>query len=458
MSREGIARLNGNTGSDETTSIIPQFCKMPSYCSNLTKIAPNSSSFHTAYYSTIIDQYKYLALHTTYLIFTTYLVFGVAAVIRTYLLRAISLQLVQLLATTAALLITLLSQSVIAEDVVTKDLIEYQVAQPARGLSFPADHGSHPGFETEWWYLTGHLVPKGGSVFGSPTSYGVQLTFFRRRKGDGSWGQLYAAHGALGDVAAGTFTHDMRYARSGMGLVDISQRSLKIALLDWGLESISDRWLLRWGVGENTQIRLITNPIIPRMIVPQGDGGYSKKAQCETCASMYYSVPQIQAEGEIRIDDKLVPVSGILWMDHEFMTNALQPEQVGWDWFSLMTERGQSFMLFQVRGTDSSHNYFSASFVDGGKVTKLGADDFSIKAESSWVSPHSGATYPQRWRITAPKVSFDEVLIPVLSDQEVRAGGKDPMTYWEGAITNGEHTVKGFAELTGYGKPVSPGL
>jgi len=49
-------------------------------------------------------------------------------------------------------------------------------------------------------------------------------------------------------------------------------------------------------------------------------------------------------------------------------------------------------------------------------------------------------------------------LIPALPDQEVRAGGKDPMTYWEGAITNRENTVKGFAELTGYGKPISPGL
>jgi predicted secreted hydrolase len=389
---------------------------------------------------------------------TTCLIFGVTAVIRTCFLRALSIQFVQHLATTAALLTTLFCQHSIAEDVATKEQSHFQVAQPGRGLSFPTDHGSHPAFETEWWYLTGHLVPKGGSVFGSPTSYGVQLTFFRRRKGDGSWGQLYAAHGALGNVVAGTFTHDMRYARSGMGLVDVSERNLQISLLDWGLESISDRWLLRWGVGESTKIRLITNPITPKMIVPQGDGGYSKKAPCESCASMYYSVPQIQAEGEIRIGDKVVPVSGLLWMDHEFMTNALQPEQVGWDWFSLMTDRGQSFMLFQVRGKDSANDYFSASFVDGETITKLEAGDFSIKAESSWTSPHSGATYPQRWRITVPKVNFDEVLIPVLPDQEVRAGEKDPITYWEGAIVNSKNTVKGFAELTGYGKPISPGL
>jgi hypothetical protein len=27
----------------------------------------------------------------------------------------------------------------------------------ARELRFPADHGAHPGFRTEWWYITGWI-------------------------------------------------------------------------------------------------------------------------------------------------------------------------------------------------------------------------------------------------------------------------------------------------------------
>lgn len=331
-------------------------------------------------------------------------------------------------------------------------------ADPARGLSFPVDHGSHPLFETEWWYVTGHLVPKGEPVFGAPTSFGVQLTFFRRRKGDGSWGQLYAAHGALGDVQARTFTHDMRYARSGMGLVSLSERSLQISLLDWGMESISDRWLLRWSVGTQAHVRLITSPVLPSMIIRHGQDGFSKKAPCEQCASMYYSVPQLRAEGEIRFNDRTIPVEGVLWMDHEFMSNALQPEQVGWDWFSLMTNTDQSIMLFRVRGKEGFPDYASGSLITAEGVTPLRSEDFSIQAESSWVSPHSGATYPHRWRIRVPKGNVDEVMESLLPDQEIRAGEKDPITYWEGAIANRSNTVKGFAELTGYDKPISPGL
>lgn len=355
-------------------------------------------------------------------------------------------------------LISPLSIPAVAQRLVSDSPPHSEKVDSARGLSFPVDHGSHPSFETEWWYVTGHLVPKGEPVFGGPTSFGVQLTFFRRRKGDGSWGQLYAAHGALGDVQARKFTHDIRYARSGMGLVSLSERSLQISLLDWGMESISDRLLLRWSVGKQAQVRLITSRVIPSMIIRHGQDGFSKKAPCDQCASMYYSLPKLRAEGEIRFEDRIIPVEGVLWMDHEFMSNALQPEQVGWDWFSLMTSTDQSVMLFRVRGKEKSHDYASGSLITANGVTHLRSEDFSIRSESSWISPNSGANYPHRWRIKVPKGNVDEVLEPLLPDQEVRAGEKDTITYWEGAIANRSNTIKGFAELTGYDKPIAPGL
>ena len=42
-----------------------------------------------------------------------------------------------------------------------------------REFAFPADHGAHDGFRTEWWYVTGNLFAADGRAFG------VQLTFFR---------------------------------------------------------------------------------------------------------------------------------------------------------------------------------------------------------------------------------------------------------------------------------------
>lgn len=333
-----------------------------------------------------------------------------------------------------------------------------EYARPDRGLTFPGDHGSHPTFETEWWYVTGHLVPTGSPLFGTPSSFGVQLTFFRRRKGDGTWGQLYAAHGALGESSTRTFSHDMRYARSSMGVATAALSGLAIGLLDWGIESIGERWLLRWNVGASREIRLISEPVSPEKVVRHGLNGFSKKGACETCASMYYSVPHLRAEGEVRINGQVQPVAGVLWMDHEFMTNALQPDQVGWDWFSLMTDRGQSVMLFRVRGKDGAADYVSGTFHEAGRATPLGQNDFVISPHGTWISPASGATYPQGWRIQIPRFGFDEVLAPMLADQEVRTTGPESISYWEGAIQNAAYTVKGYAELTGYGKPIVPGL
>ena len=49
----------------------------------------------------------------------------------------------------------------------------YARALNPREFRFPADHGPHPEFRTEWWYYTGNLATAQGRRFG------FQLTFFR---------------------------------------------------------------------------------------------------------------------------------------------------------------------------------------------------------------------------------------------------------------------------------------
>ena len=40
-------------------------------------------------------------------------------------------------------------------------------------ITFPKDHGAHPKFRTEWWYITANLKDSNGKLFG------VQWTLFR---------------------------------------------------------------------------------------------------------------------------------------------------------------------------------------------------------------------------------------------------------------------------------------
>src|SRR3954466_11252583 len=50
----------------------------------------------------------------------------------------------------------------------------FGVPQPGHRFEFPRDHGSHPDFAIEWWYLTGQLYGEQNRCFG------FQATFFRR--------------------------------------------------------------------------------------------------------------------------------------------------------------------------------------------------------------------------------------------------------------------------------------
>ena len=70
---------------------------------------------------------------------------------------------------------------------------------------FPRDHGSHPAFQTEWWYYTGNLADADGRRFG------FQFTIFRRAlSGEGTEStsefranQVYMAHFTVSDIAGG---------------------------------------------------------------------------------------------------------------------------------------------------------------------------------------------------------------------------------------------------------------
>src|SRR5664279_1346002 len=89
---------------------------------------------------------------------------------------------------------------------------------PAYTLRFPRDDGSHRGFRTEWWYVTGWLDSNGGSL-------GFQITFFRIRpelEGDNPSAftprHILIAHAAISDLTHGSLQRDQRVAREGFSL------------------------------------------------------------------------------------------------------------------------------------------------------------------------------------------------------------------------------------------------
>lgn len=333
---------------------------------------------------------------------------------------------------------------------------DYAVVQPGVPLRFPADHGAHPAFRTEWWYLTGWLEGAGAS----PT--GFQITFFRTRTAANprnpsrfSPRQILFAHAALSDPAVGRLLHDQRAARAGFGLAEAAVGEADILIDDWRLRRLPDgRFLARAG-GKAFGLDLSFRPTQP--VLAQGEAGFSRKGPKPAQASYYYSLPHLAVAGSIRHRGRTGPVTGIAWMDREWSSTLLDPRAVGWDWTGLNLDDGGSIMAFQVRDARGQALWAGGSMraVDGAVAT-FGPDEVSFAVERRWRSPRTGAVYPVQQTLTIRRPAGAPVrlrLKPLFDDQELDSRPGGGPVYWEGAVRAGG--ARGYLELTGYARPLA---
>lgn len=333
-------------------------------------------------------------------------------------------------------------------------------ATKTRAFRFPADHGPHPGYRNEWWYFTGNLTTDAGRRFG------YELSLFRiALSPDASprasaWGtnQVYMAHFALTDVAAGKFYFYERFARGAAGLAGAQAAPFAVWLEDWRVESDpreAQTWHLRAAAGD-VAIALALTPRKP--VVLQGERGLSRKSAEPGNASYYYSLPRLASDGTITIAGEAHRVAGTSWLDREWSTSALGPDQVGWDWFALQLADGSELMLYQLRNRDGRADPFSAGVLiaPDGRTVPLARDDFGIEVLDHWRSARGGE-YPARWRVSVPRAKLVLDVSPVLADQELAVS----VRYWEGAVdvrgTRADKAVtgRGYVELTGYAQTTS---
>jgi predicted secreted hydrolase len=337
----------------------------------------------------------------------------------------------------------------------------YQLAVPGYRYSFPHDYFNHPAFATEWWYYTGNVQSADGQRFG------FELTFFRQAIDRGvatttAWEaqDLYVAHLALSDLTAGRFFYSERTNRSGPGIAGADEISQRI----W-----NGNWQTAWKDSDQ-QLQAITETFelhftlhSEKPLVIHGENGLSQKAEGPGRASHYISLTRLATTGTIAVHGKTLNVSGLAWMDHEFFTRQLSPEQAGWDWLSLQLDDRTELMLFRIRRKDGSIDPFSAgTYVDAqGKTTHLRKEEFLLQPMSdTWKSPASGATYPVKWRIEIAKLSIALEATTPLAAQELSGKTRLLPTYWEGAITlSGKRAAQpirglGYLEMTGYDHPV----
>lgn len=334
----------------------------------------------------------------------------------------------------------------------------YSLALPGRKISLPADHYSHPDFKTEWWYYTGHLESESGK------RYGYQVTFFRfglrDRQSDIKdkpplFTELYMAHFAISDIDRKKFFFRERINRGYQGKAGAATDRYLVWNEDWKVEgglkthriNVNDR---------RTQLNLSLSSLKPPVL--HGDNGLSQKGEGEGRASYYYSLTRMKTEGELAINGKTEKVQGLSWMDHEFGSNQLREDQVGWDWFSLQLDDQTELMLYLIRHKDGSPDpYSSGTLVKADGTRKhLELEDFQIEILDHWKSAKSGANYPMKWQVKVPAEGIELEVVPEFTDQELITNRSTRVTYWEGTVRirgiRGKKAVagEGYVEMTGY--------
>ncbi|HEY7521432.1 MAG TPA: lipocalin-like domain-containing protein [Methylomirabilota bacterium] len=328
-------------------------------------------------------------------------------------------------------------------------------AAAPRPFDFPADHGPHPDFRTEWWYYTGNLRAAGGR------HVGFQLTFFRvalaptEASRTSAWAtrQLYFAHFAVTDTANGRFHAFSRTARGALGVAGAAAAPFRVWVEDWSAEGsgASPRLHAREG---DVAIDLELSATKPAVL--QGERGLSRKGPEPGNASYYYSFTRMPARGVVRLGAEALTVTGEAWMDREWSTSGLGADLQGWDWFALQLDDGRELMFYRLRRRDGTLDRFSAGTLvaPDGTARPLAEGDVTVETLAHWTSPRSGVRYPARWRLAVPSAELRLTLEPHVADQELRVNTR----YWEGAVavtgTAGAWSIKGhgYVELVGYGE------
>lgn len=318
--------------------------------------------------------------------------------------------------------------------------------QPGAGIRLPEDHGAHPDYRIEWWYVTANLTDEQGK------RWGAQWTLFRQaltpqsaeQAADG-WQseQVWLGHAAL--TQADGHLHADRLARGGVGQAGVTIEPFEAWIDHWAIRGEANQRLSPLQVsasGEGFSYQLQLKSELPMVL--QGEEGYSRKSEGDQ-ASWYMSQPFYQVQGDIQWQGQTHRVTGQAWLDREWSSQPLAADQQGWDWFSLHMDSGDKLMLFRLRSDDDSHYYSGTWITAAGDATPLRPEQISMQPLNQ--VKVAQREVPTRWRLLVPSQQLD-ITTQALNDQAWMGTG---IPYWEGPVEfSGSHQGLGYLEMTGY--------
>ncbi|MCZ7865418.1 iron ABC transporter permease [Agrobacterium salinitolerans] len=320
----------------------------------------------------------------------------------------------------------------------------FSVPQKGVPLVFPQDHGPHPDFRIEWWYVTANLQTLDGEQLGA------QWTLFRSALQPGEragWAdpQIWLGHAALTTTRRHYFAE--RLARGGVGQAGVETDPFNAWIDNWAMKTAATGLadpldkidLSASGKGFHYLLQLqASGPL-----VLQGDRGFSVKSTAGQ-ASYYYSQPFYDVSGNVELDGRILQVTGKAWLDREWSSQPLASNQTGWDWFSLHFASGEKMMAFRLR--DNEGGYTSANWISAdGKSSPIDPEEIEILPLQT--ATVNGKTVPVKWNLKMPSRGLD-IKTTALNEQAWMATSTP---YWEGPIEfTGTTSGRGYLEMTGY--------
>ncbi|MEK9657279.1 MAG: lipocalin-like domain-containing protein [bacterium] len=322
---------------------------------------------------------------------------------------------------------------------------------PLGHWQFPRNHGIHPSFNVEWWYLTGHITDT------DQKKHGVQVTFFRYKVQSVSGNrslfnsdQLYVAHAAWTDINKKEFSHDERVGRPGLTKLIAEKRQMNLQIQDWRLYQKGERFIIDIPASFG-HLKLDLVPAKAKIF--HGKNGKSFKGPHPDQFSYYYSYTRLKGNASLATAKKKIQSDQVsLWMDREIFDQSVNDTQQGWDWFAIQCDDNMELMCFQVRGKTPETDFRAGTLVaTNGETVSLKMSDISFTILDDWKSKKTGITYPLKWQIKIPKYGVDLIVDRTINNQELSVSTPLPMSYWEGSCrVTGTHAGNAYMELVGY--------
>ncbi len=324
-------------------------------------------------------------------------------------------------------------------------------------VTLPTDERGHI-FPIEWWYWTGHLAT--AAVGGRSDPFGFEVTVVRVGDPIFGVGLEILAFFSLIDIrrreyiAADRLAPIGSYGPTGHGFrVDLAP--LEGETHTWTVESTPDET----GHADYTlDFRTATCALDLRVsggkpAVLHGDRGVIDFGGDLTMG--YYSRTRLAATGTIHDGVAERPVTGDVWMDHQWGP----PRFFGrrWKFFAIQLANGDDLVVYEIwrRGFPEPLATIGSRVDAAGTATAIDPEAITITDAGA---PLPGG-YPVHNRIVLSDTPRTELLVtPYFAGQErrpVRPHGLYP-AWWEGACavegTIDGRTVsgRGFTELAGY--------